>query len=366
MLLIVEDYARTLRPQRYQKTYSDLRAQGVRFPDRNPDEVGAGLVAPMPDSADASPELPGVSEADNAAIQAALRDLEAEERAVTPAQNIQAAGRPTQRTGLLSGGPPTGPQAQSNSIISDLSVVRNSVEVLEEALQSIPSNKPEDVVQDFIKELADQCGQMRPRLSHVIHETTLNEEAMGQALTLYEALDSTMNRYDALLARVAQGPLPAQLGEALAPQNVNAPGEADLLGDLDIEDARATLISNRNEMSSSKPAQTAPTDLFGGLVSEPPPAADGFAELAASASMGPDGFDALVQSSGHQQSSMVNQGAATLPVSTQSRDGFDMLVESRVPQGSSRPQNTPPILSPPPATSTPTNSAEQVGDLISF
>lgn len=365
MLLIVEDYARTLRPQRYQRTYSDLKAQGVRFPDRSPDEVGAGLVAPTSDPASASQGLAGVSEEDNAAIRAALRDLEAEERAANPAQNVQGPGQPVQGTGLLQGGNPQGLQAQSQNVTSDLEIIQNSVEVLEEALRSIAIDKPEDVGQDFIKELADQCGQVRPRLSHLIHETTLDEEAMGHALTLYEALDSTMNRYDALVARVAQGPLHEQPGEAQANQIVNAPGEADLLGDLESEDPTSTLISNRTEMSSSTPPQVANTDFLKDLVSENPTEADGFAELAASASAAPNGFDALVQSSGPQQSETTNQGTPTLPVSTLNRDGFDMLAESRVTQGTSRSQNTPPVLSPPPASAS-TNSAEQVGDLISF
>lgn len=348
-LVMVEDFARTLRPHKFQKAYVELQASGVRFPDRPEEEVGAGMAA-----ASAEDEGMGdMSEADRAAVQAALRDLEQTE------QRRSSTGGPTPTPAPV----PAQETVSAEDIAKikeDLGTAKNSVDLLKDTLNSIPAEEPGQVEQTFIKELADQCNAMRPRLGILVQQPDVEETVMMEALTLYEALDVTLTRFDELVARASAGAMADQQlpnsTPAPAPQNV----EADLLGRLDLEDEQPTLVSHRRGTSHAQPPSPQPTqptvDLLGDFDAPTPPGPaateqDAFAELAAAKNSTEDEFAALASARDGQGGPAVSTSVPTSPVVEHTQ--------------------SPPPLSPPPPSSTQEQS--QAGgtknvemDLISF
>ncbi|GMH45757.1 hypothetical protein BSKO_13720 [Bryopsis sp. KO-2023] len=355
VLLMVEDFARTLRPHKFQKAYVELQASGVRFPERPAEEVGAGMVVePTPAGIQGDQGVSGLSEADQAAVQEALRDLEQQSRRAPPRTTPAAAPMDTT----------TATPEQIEKIKADLGTARNSVDLLRDTLSTIPADQPGQVGQDFIKELAEQCNGMKPRVGLLIEQTDVEETVMVEALALYEALEITLMNYDEMLARAAAGPgqeeprLPTSTGV------MNA--EPDLLGRLDSEDAEPTLVSNRRDgaggeaspQPQTQPAnQGNPFDFLGAVDQQPAaqkPAADAFSELAAAKNGTTDAFDALVterdRNSARGSGSENARSNPTSPVSGQSQPTV----------------LSPPPPPPPPAAAQPGSNQDDQVDLISF
>lgn len=351
VLLMVEDFARTLRPHKFQKAYVELQASGVRFPERPAGEVGAGMVEEPASGGEQG--VSGMSEADQAAVQAALRDLEDQSR--------RAPLRTTSALPALD--PTTATPEQIEKIKGDLDTARNSVEILRDALSTIPADQPGEVGQDFIKELAEQCNGMKPRVGLLIEQTNVEEKVMVEALALYETMETTLTNYDELLARATAGH--AQTEPRLPTSTGVTEAEPDLLERYeDAEDAGPTLVAHRRTETAGGEHQQGPAghtqsfDFLGNVddqAGQPEQVTDAFSELAAEKKPTTDEFDALV-SERDQQSNGTGSGTGNAALSATS------------PASGHGSQSQPPMLSPPPppAASQPGSTQNDQMDLISF
>lgn len=291
VLVLVEDCAHALTPQKFKDAYDTMKRTGVRFPTRQAEEIGAGFNLP-PSKRDVSAIVATeVSEADQRAIQEALKDLSVQPSVTPPSDPVPYRPRNIAKNG-------------SEKLRSELKFVTNSVDLLKDALGSIPLNEPELVNQDYITDLVQQCKETLPKLKRLVEQAT-NELILAEALSLNDALGDVLLRYETMSkkARDAKKPLESE--------------EPSLL---DLEDAFPAWDPNQG--SSSKFGQQ-PTDNFEDLVPTPvrftpPPPSDPFDALAAQTSL-----VAQPQSSAFVPSPTSPQQNAT---PKQSKDPFEDLI----------------------------------------
>ena len=195
VLILVEDCAHALPTSRFRDSYNALQMSGVRFPTRQPEEIGAGFSLP-PSTRDAT-AMADVSAEDQRAIQEALQDL-SREPAPPPVQQ-RVPFRPQMEE----------PGRNTEQLHSDLRFVANSVELLKDALGSIPLNEPEMVHQDYIKDLCEQCTETLPKLKKLIEGAT-NETILAEALALNDELGAALLRYEEMLKKAANAKKPME------------------------------------------------------------------------------------------------------------------------------------------------------------
>ena len=300
VLILVEDCAHALPTSRFRDSYNALQMSGVRFPTRQPEEIGAGFSLP-PSTRDAT-AMADVSAEDQRAIQEALQDL-SREPAPPPVQQ-RVPFRPQMEE----------PGRNPEQLHSDLRFVANSVELLKDALGSIPLNEPEMVHQDYIKDLCEQCTETLPKLKKLIEGAT-NENVLAEALALNDELGAVLLRYEEMVKKAANAKKPVEEVE-----------ETSLMAfDGDVTAAAPGEATGGGASTSSLPPR-------------PPPPVDDFATLA-------------------------TESATT---QTKETDPFDMLAAqtSQPVHSSSTPQVQPPP--PPPPQPNAKKSDDPFDDLITL
>ncbi|CAD7696617.1 unnamed protein product [Ostreobium quekettii] len=315
VLVMVEDFAHSLRPHEFQRAVLDLRDAGVRFPERPAGEIGLGI---DPEPTAAAQAVGGVTEADQAAIQEALRDLERAETA------RRSGGAPGGQPPAVLASAPAGPAQE------DLELARNAVDLFVEALDSIPPSDLGAVRQEFIADLASQCEGARPRLMRVINGAGDGDD-LGTALAVMDDLNRAHARYEELRQ------------SADAPRDAPAQSAPGLLPAL-VTDHTVAEHQQRGRAPAAAP------DVLSGLAASP--------TSADSSSTAHDAFSMLAAEG-------VGRPA---PVGVRPRqvvaDGFDELVIARSPTARGGPQpGSPPRLQPPPQQQP---APDQTGDLISL
>ena len=272
ILVMVQDFAKSLQPRAFQKTLKDLQDQGVRFPERPDEEVGLGIDTAPPSTPGAARATGDVSEADRIAIQAALQELEATDRPHQGERGVTVLPSDDSHAVANTGNNP-------EKLMSDLKVARNTVDLLVDALGSIPSNDPRAVWQDFIRDLAQQCIEIKPRLTRLI-ESVVDEHVLGEALTLFEDLTKAQDRYDELAGAALQA---SQGGAQPRPAEATQLQRADTTAS---EDGAPTLVTNRKFLPPATQQTVAPpnaidllTDTVGVPV-QPVPSGNGAASTA--------------------------------------------------------------------------------------
>eukprot|EP00210_Caulerpa_lentillifera_P007518 g7184.t1 len=251
VLVLVEDCANALQPPGYKMSYDTVLSWGVRFPTRSSQDIGAGFNLP-PTSTNTSGGMTGVSEADQKAIEEALRDLSTEP---------QPAPAPVQSSPSVEG--------STEKIKSDLRVVSNSIEVLKEALSAISTNEPELVHQDYITDIRQQCVEIVPKLKKLI-TTSTDETILAEALYLNDELGATLTHYD----RVSENAKKGAIG---------------------VIEEEPELMSFDDQVQSSQPppppARVEPLDQFGGqeVIRTTEVMVDPFEELASQTPSGSNG-----------------------------------------------------------------------------
>lgn len=385
MLVMVEDFSRSLRPAIFQKTYRKLKNQGVRFPSRPEEEVGFGVDTSPPTSPPTVPpqHAGGVSSEDLAAIQSALRELD---EADSQRQREQRQGVERTRSLPTEYNPNLSALASSGEKLrADLKFARNSVDLFVDALGSIPADEPGAVWQDFIKELAVQCQEIKPRLVTVI-ESVGEEGTLGEALALFDDLSKAQTRHEELLAAALRH---AQSDRA-TPQSISQP-QLVSTDQLVSEDGGPTLVTNRRfpPPASQPPViPTDPLDLLSAPADVPYPVTasrrgtsltnpapqdasvdDEFTRLAAGQPTGATSAPAENVDAGFDQLAALRMGSSEAGAGSTSPpgDGFDALVMDRSSLGQASAPS--PQVLPPPGPSGGVVTAQkpdQTRDLITF
>ncbi|KAH9327683.1 hypothetical protein KI387_007861, partial [Taxus chinensis] len=120
----------------------------------------------------------------------------------TPPQTQPITSYPPQIHG--SPGYEDGVEASIASDVSGLSLTeiqnaRGISDVLMEMLNALDPHSKEGVKQEVIMDLIEQCRSYKQRVMHLVN-TTLDEELLGQGLSLNDDLDRVLGKHDAIIA----------------------------------------------------------------------------------------------------------------------------------------------------------------------
>jgi len=254
-LELVQDWAHGLQFPTFSDFYNSLLKKGVVFPPREVATPGDFIVPPpppaMPPPGRAAPQAvpQGVSEADRLAIEAAMAEFAAEdqraaERGAVPGVAVGGGYQPPPLTpeelpinlglgpvatgSVAAGGgaagphlPPSRPPSQAPysgpnlspgdpppTVLQDLETAKGMVALLDEMVVAIPTSNPAEIMQEHIREVAEQIVAMRPRV-HKLAESATDEAVLMATFALNEQLDSVLLKHDQLVATAAAGPNPA-------------------------------------------------------------------------------------------------------------------------------------------------------------
>lgn len=158
--------------------------------------------------------------------------------------------------------PHVGHGTQSNSVerldesiergivsLTDLKNIRSVMELFVDMLQALNPQDHMALKDEVIIDLASQCGTNQKKIMQLINSTE-NEELLGEALALFENLQNSLTRYDALLSG---SPLPPETVPASTTPNI-IPPSAPMIQQLDdraVEEVEPTHLARRDSKSKS-------------------------------------------------------------------------------------------------------------------
>jgi len=229
-LELIEDWAHGLSFPSFRDCYDGLKAKGVVFPPHDvatPNDFAMADPEPLSAAGDAlAQHVPeGVSEEDRLAIEAAMAEFASEGQGQPAAAGGQDTGNyvppsfveqgqepppppPAAPAPARQPAPYTGPSLSvdqpTERLLEDIKAAKQLVSLLDEMLKAVPESNPAEVLQEHVREVADQVAAMQPRLQRVA-EAAGDSEVLVATLELSEELHAVQMRHDGLMAAAAGG-----------------------------------------------------------------------------------------------------------------------------------------------------------------
>lgn len=133
--------------------------------------------------------------------------------------------------------------------LADIQNARGIMDVLSEMLNAVDPSKREELRQDVIVHLVDQCRTYKQRVLQLVNSTS-DEELLSQGLCLNDDLQRVLGKHDAIAAGIAV-PVEKQISLHSAPANTDTTKEA-------VQRSSATTTSASKQPPSEQLALPAP------------------------------------------------------------------------------------------------------------
>ncbi|KAH0465869.1 hypothetical protein IEQ34_005972 [Dendrobium chrysotoxum] len=133
--------------------------------------------------------------------------------------------------------------------LSDLKNIRSVMELFIDMLQAVNPEDRTAVDDEVITDLASQCRVNQKKLMQLINSTE-NEELLGEALALFENLQTAFARHDAI---ASGSPLPPEIAQAGSRPSILPPSVPAIqhFDDKEVEEDDSTSLAHRDSKSKS-------------------------------------------------------------------------------------------------------------------
>ncbi|KAL0922525.1 hypothetical protein M5K25_006515 [Dendrobium thyrsiflorum] len=133
--------------------------------------------------------------------------------------------------------------------LSDLKNIRSVMELFIDMLQAVNPEDRTAVDDEVITDLASQCRVNQKKLMQLINSTE-NEELLGEALALFENLQTAFARHDAI---ASGSPLPPEIAQAFSKPSILPPSVPAIqhVDAKEVEEDDSTSLAHRDSKSKS-------------------------------------------------------------------------------------------------------------------
>ncbi|XP_020700997.1 TOM1-like protein 6 isoform X1 [Dendrobium catenatum] len=136
-----------------------------------------------------------------------------------------------------------------NLSLSDLKNIRSVMELFIDMLQAVNPEDRTAVDDEVITDLASQCRVNQKKLMQLINSTE-NEELLGEALALFENLQTAFARHDAI---ASGSPLPPEIAQPFSRPSILPPSVPAIqhFDDKEVEEDDSTSLAHRDSKSKA-------------------------------------------------------------------------------------------------------------------